>query len=543
MFLLFLAANIERILINQFYFCTFVRVKIDFARVKLHLTATLTIFKHEDMGKDIDAEHLCDVIKNLRLFTNTNKEWKEKYGSLYKPGQKEKLLDVLNAQCKKEYDEDFDLYEFMEEYRVSCKNEFVDKHKRDVILTNNKYLLSLIRYKFMPEDTPIPDELTAWKDDLDGYLKCEPVLLLLWSIVDHERHIKALPFFDERSGNVDIQSYDFFIKELRKLLTKVFPAETIYGKDLPIIITEFKKINAKYNDKTIVRMDLVMLVYNVLSNVIINCNRDELYYAIKEIVSKNTLSLDICGDSVCWIKPDCVPLKQVYIFEKMGIYYSLCRYDLETYKYTNFSVNLYSRNGRSYASVLGPKTILNLVKSEPFSEDSFLISFINVKYDGDLPVEIEFEPVTGGIKELPRKLERTSIENLCEISHDLAVCNFDQFENAYPEYDYDSRNMERLISADYIFIEKDSEEMDNGSRNVTSWFRIPRYDNPAWNIDQIQVDDQIFHIHLFGEEYLFFDPLNLSLKVTTAEDLASQHIVVMSVPSFAPDVDTDGASS
>jgi hypothetical protein len=60
------------------------------------------------MGKDIDAEHLCDVIKNLRLFTNTNKEWKEKYGSLYKPGQKEKLLDVLNAQCKKEYDEDFD---------------------------------------------------------------------------------------------------------------------------------------------------------------------------------------------------------------------------------------------------------------------------------------------------------------------------------------------------------------------------------------------------------------------------------------------------
>jgi hypothetical protein len=103
--------------------------------------------------------------------------------------------------------------------------------------------------------------------------------------------------------------------------------------------------------------------------------------------------------------------------------------------------------------------------------------------------------------------------------------------------------MERLISADYIFVEKDSEEMDNGSRNVTSWFRIPRHDNPAWDIDQIQVDDQIFHIHLFGEEYLFFDPLNLSLKVTTAEDLASQHIVVMSVPSFAPDVDTDGASS
>ena len=55
-----------------------------------------------------------------------------------------------------------------------------------------------------------------------------------------------------------------------------------------IIITEFKKINAKYNDKTIVRMDLVMLVYNVLSNVIINCNRDELY-AIKEIVSKKHL--------------------------------------------------------------------------------------------------------------------------------------------------------------------------------------------------------------------------------------------------------------
>jgi hypothetical protein len=183
------------------------------------------------------------------------------------------------------------------------------------------------------------------------------------------------------------------------------------------------------------------------------------------------------------------------------------------------------------------------VKSEPFSEDSFLISFINVKYDGDLPVEIEFKPVTGGIKELPRKLERIPEENLYEISPYFADCDLNEFENAYPEYDYDSRNMERLISADYIFVEKDSEEMDNGSRNVTSWFRIPRHDNPAWDIDQIQVDDQIYHIQLFGEEYLFFDPLNLSLKVTTAEDLASQHIVVMSVPSLAPDIDADGASS
>ena len=153
---------------------------------------------------------------------------------------------------------------------------------------------------------------------------------------------------------------------------------------------------------------------------------------------------------MCWIKPDCVPLKQVYIFEKIGIYYSLCRYDLETYKYTNFCQ--FSIPGMAHAVMfcIGTKDNTKPCEERTFSEDSILISFINIKYDGDLPVEIEFEPVTGGIKELPRKLERTSIENLCEISHDLAVCNFDQFENAYPEYDYDSRNMERLISADYI---------------------------------------------------------------------------------------------
>jgi len=204
---------------------------------------------------------------------------------------------------------------------------------------------------------------------------------------------------------------------------------------------------------------------------------------------------------------------------------------------------MYSQNGYKCANVIDPKNIVNSVKNEPLDEDMFMTGYTEVQYDDGLPVEIEFEPVAGGIKKLPRKLERISEEHLYEISHDFAVCYFDQFENAYPEYDYDSRNMERLISADYIFVEKDSEEMDNGSRNVTSWFRIPRHDNPAWDIDQIQVDDQIYHIQLFGEEYLFFDPLNLSLKVTTAEDLASQHIVVMSVPSLAPDIDADGASS
>jgi hypothetical protein len=64
------------------------------------------------MDREMDAEHLCDVIKNLRLFTNTEREWKEKYGSYYKSGKKDQLLELLNAQCKKAYD-GLDLFELM----------------------------------------------------------------------------------------------------------------------------------------------------------------------------------------------------------------------------------------------------------------------------------------------------------------------------------------------------------------------------------------------------------------------------------------------
>jgi hypothetical protein len=483
------------------------------------------------MKEHIDAEHLCDVIKNLRLFTNTEKEWKEKYGSLYKPGLKDKLIDVLDAQCKREYDEEFNLRDFMADYSISHKNEFLDRHKRDKIFTDRDNLLALLRYQFMPKGTPIPKELIG-KDYLNDFLKCDPAMLLLWSIVDHGRHQKAIPFFDERSGDVDIESYSFFIRELRQLLIYVYPKETFFGDNNPCVKMEFDKINTKLHNGTIIRMDLVMLVCSVLSNVDINNNKDELYYAFNEIICKTALSFDICGDDVMWIDPDCFPITHVFMFAELDTGYSLFRIDINTNKYLSLPLIIYKQSGHTCAYISGPKSIINAVKNKPFDKDMYMTCYVEVEYDNKIPEKFIFKPVVGNLKEMPKTLKRISEDELCNISHKYESFDFNDLKYEYPEYFYENRNVERLISADFIFVEKDSEELEDGSRNVTSWFRIPRHGNPLWSLDYIKVDDKIFHIHLSGEEYIFFDALMLSIKVTTAEDLAANNIVVMPYPCF-----------
>jgi hypothetical protein len=482
------------------------------------------------MEEHIDAEHLCDVIKNLRLFTNTEKEWKEKYGRLYKPGLKKDLLDLLNMQCKKKYDDSFDLYEFMDDYSVSRKNEFLDRHKRDKIFTDRENLLALMRYQFMPKGCPIPMELAG--KDIKDFLKCEAVLLLLWSIVDHDTHQKAIPFFDERSGDVDMQSYSFFIKELRQLIVKVYPDKTFFSDNHPNIKVEFDNINKKLKRGTIVRMDLVMLVYNVFSNVIITNNKDELYYANKEIMSKNAVKLNICGEDVIWVDPDYAPITKVFIFTECEEGYSTFIIDFNTRKYISIPITIYSLYDNYSAFILGPKSIMNLVTNKPLDDDMYMTCYVDVEYHENVPHSLNFKPVVGKFEEIPKTLRRISDEELCSITARYESFNLDDLECEYPEYDYDDRNVERLISADFIFVEKECEELEDGSRNVTSWFRIPRHGNPLWNLDYIKVDDKIFHIHLSGEEYIFFDALMLSIKVTTAEDLAANNIVVMPYPCF-----------
>lgn len=482
------------------------------------------------METDIKEEQLCDVIKNLRLFTNTEKEWKEKYASLYKPGQKGKLLMLLDAQCKKRYD-GLDLFDLMKDYEMSSKKGFIDKHKRDVIFTDEDNLLSIVRHSCMSEDAPLPKNLEG-KRNVKGFLECDPALLLLWFIVNHERHIKALPFFDERQGDVDLSTYSYFIGELRRILPKIFPAKAFVDDTPPIIISEFRKINVRLRNHTIIRMDLVSLVINVLSSVIVLNNKDELYYVTKEVTSHHSISLDICDGEALWINPDEAPLNYIYRFEEGCNSYSLVRYDLNAHCFSDYTVIFYRQEDVSYAVILSPTSVLSLVKNEPLADGTFIYCNYEIDFKGDKPDVLRLHPYSGHISSFPCSLKRINEKALTKLFPVFNIEELVLYENEYQDYEYERRNVERLISADYIFVEKSSIKQEDGSSKVTSWYRIPRYGNNEWNLDQIQPEDFIFHIHIFGEDYLFFDMLNLSLKVTTEQDCTWQYIEVMAVPSY-----------
>lgn len=468
------------------------------------------------MNKNINVEQLCDVIKNLRLFTNTEQEWKEKYASLYKPGQKDKLFDLLDAQCRKDYD-GLELSDFMDDYSKSSKNAFLDKHKRDVIFTNEDNLLTLVRHFCMPGDTQLPERM-AGRKDIIGFQKCDVALLLLWSIVDHERHTKALPFFDERTGDVDISSYGFIISELRRLLSKVFPKKVFVTGTPPVIISEFRKIQTKLHNRTIIRMDLVALVINVLGNIITIKNRDELYACVEEMNAKYAVTMDISDEDDWWIDPDKAPVKQLYKFEECGSSYSLITYNLENHTYSDTTVTFFRKGEDSIAVVLSPTSTLHLVRNEPLAEGTFMYCNCESLSDDDRPDALRLHPYSGSISSFPCTLKRISVKTLTSLIPAFTLSRLDDFDNKYPDYEYDRRNVERLISADYIFVEKSCVTQPDGSSQVSSWYRLSRYDNPDWNLHLIKPEDYIFHIHLFGEDYLFFDMLNLSLKVTTEQD-------------------------
>lgn len=473
------------------------------------------------MDREMDAEHLCDVIKNLRLFTNTEREWKEKYGSYYKSGKKDQLLELLNAQCQKAYD-GLNLYELMNWYSKSAKDEFIDKHRRDVIFTNEAHLLSLVRYYCM-KDSPMPENLTG-RSDVEEFLDCDPALLILWSV--HDKHGKALPFFDERQGDVDIDSYSFIISELRRILPGLFPKKTLVDGTPPVIISEFRKINLKLCKHTIIRMDLVSLVINVLANVIVHNDKEELYYINKEIIAHHALSLDVCGEEEWWVNPDEAPVRHLYKFQECGISYLLSCYDLSTRRYIGYTVSFFQDQNSSCAIFQTPQTVMNLVKNEPLSEGTFMYCYFRTDTEGVHPDTISFIPYAGRISTLPPALKRMGKYV------DSRISELDDYENEYQDYEYDTRSVERLISADYLFVERESVILENGLRKVTSWYRVPRYANPKWNLDQILPEDDIFLMHLFGEDYIFFSMLNLSLKVTTIQDCIDSNIDVMTVPSY-----------
>lgn len=483
------------------------------------------------MDEQIDVERLCNVIKNLRLFTNTEQEWREKYGSLYKPGQKDKLFELLDAQCRKNYG-GLELSTFMDDYSKSRKNGFIGKHRRDIIFTNENNFLSLVCYYFMPDGTPMP-ECLAGRKDVGGFMECDMALMLLWSIVDPERHTKALPFFDERTGDVDLSSYRYIISELRRILLKLFTRKPFVVGTPPIIISEFRKIQTKLHNHTIVRMDLVSLVINVLGVVINVNNRDELYNNIKDIAANNIVSIDICGEGDWWIAPDRAPVRKIYKFEEYEQSYSLISYDLENHKYEESCVTFFQEKGNpAVVFILSPISVLNLVRNEAMAEGTFMYCNCEHISDGDRPNMLIFHPYSGSISSCPCTLKRIGRKALIKMIPDFTISELGDYENKYKDYEYDRRNIERLISADYIFVEKSSVTQQDGSSRVTSWYRIPRYGNSDWNLDLTVPDDQIFHIRLFGEDYLFFNMLNLSLKVTTEQNRDELGIEVMNVPMY-----------
>lgn len=203
----------------------------------------------------VNYDELCEVVKTLRLLTNTEKEWGRKYGKLDKQGKRDVLFKVLYYDCQ--YDYEIDLKDLLFDYQVSMSvndsivhsksdmdnpnKQFVTRNKRSVILTNQDKLLSLIRYGLFPEWMDVPSELKKYKD-IENYLGCNPALLLLWFIKNEENR-KLIPYYNEKIGDIKLKTSDyvFFAQKLRELLSKLYPTDAIFKED-PLIKTEFDKI-------------------------------------------------------------------------------------------------------------------------------------------------------------------------------------------------------------------------------------------------------------------------------------------------------------
>lgn len=345
--------------------------------------------------------------------------------------------------------------------------------------------------------------------------------------------LNILPSFQAKGGDVDPNMHLEHLIRLRDYFRPLYEGSRVFG--FAPYLTEMYQDSVRHIRKgdLFTRLELIHFTEEIIANLennhmpshLLQANR---YYAQYKIHPPLEQGL--------WVEWGRCGRNPVYwMFESLGDDFIVIRreYDRAAKRVTEvrYELILFQEAEDISFRMLRQSEVVHICQGRPIPEHSYMHGICRMD---DLlhPGSIEWIFTTNCYDQFPARMVQTkdSVVEQAEREHWKTVC-----ETGHYEY----LPVERVVSFQYVYIERTSCPAESGGRKILSWYRIPR---EGLLLEENLMQATIVHIRHDNRDYICFVSLDWSLDVTDAEACAkarveiTDHIEVIAPIEDAADV-------
>lgn len=506
--------------------------------------------------ENINYIALVKAVERLRLINNTKEEW---YAYLNEAGfktnnrgfQQRDALAIFNKISKWIEDKfSISLFDLLTDYQLFSSINYTNRTKRHSAINMNSiketYKEIIIEgYKSSLKDIDkVMSEIEQYGYNID----------LLFLIT-----LGAIPAYDTNPQEVvfsrDIKSMYFHIKNFIAELYPKFSENQQEHNNVPFnvemekhpyIQKQLHQIEKRIDSQEATRIDLIAFLINTTDNLYVNYHKEALY---ENNIAMDKIELPEIDNDCIWIEEDkdYKDCNFYWEFIQIGMDYFLYKFDRRANTYTKYTIIFFDEKAKIQFYAAHPEAIKFTCKGEPIEHQLFVFGNIELYMDKKETLQtITFHSYENKVSDKKKFIQGGFPPNaLKRIPYNIDKKWFDQWEyqkdsfnNEFPQYEYDIRNKERLISSKHIYVEKEGVliEGSNETYRITSWYEIPRL-NSKLPLEQINIDSLILTYQMLERNYITFVEANVSIDVTDEESLKQYGISITSNPTILKTID------
>lgn len=478
--------------------------------------------------ENIDYITLVKSIEHLRLMKNTQKEW---HVYLNETGFKSNnrgfknrdaiaIFDKIRAWADKELN--IDLYDLLIQYSKFSSNNFTRGTKRRSFI-NESTIKESYKAWIIPNNESSSTKLQKIEEEIDKYKYDHNLLFLIVTNI--------IPAYDANPTDI---SWDEHLADrfsyIKTVIGELYAeaGTALFNVEMekhPYIKDALHKIEERIKSQEATRLDLIAFFINVTNNLYINSNKEALYEANQYIEKMQLHEID----SEClWIASNKELEESDFYWEftQIGMDYFLYKYDKKAHLYTEYTIVFFKDKENIQFYAQHPESINDLCANKPIDDKLFVFGYITVDKRRNIPQEIIFHSYADQQHSIKKSIKGgfppTSLKRITHRGHekwmDIWKTQKENYQNKFPQYDYDKSAKEHMLTVEHIYIEKERSltSIEEGTHQITSWYRIPR-DCPEFPLHQISLEDIILTFHFLDKDYIFFVTSNICLDVTDDE--------------------------
>lgn len=330
-----------------------------------------------------------------------------------------------------------------------------------------------------------------------------------------------LPSFHAKPGDTDPNALLEHLAYLRDYLGELYETTRIFDF-APFLSESYRDaVRRIRRGDLFTRLELIHFTREVLKNIRNNCDPEALAQTNRQL---NEIKIHPPLETKIWVERDrCGEMPEYWLFEALGADYLLVRRAFDAVNRqlteTRYEFFLHQDNPLPGFTLLRQSEIENICTGRPIPEQAWMSGYCRFDNPDD-PRLLELTFVSNHYDRFPDALECTCADPYDQLAarasgeHWATVCETGVF---------DYLKVERVMAPDSIYIECESRNRPDNSREITSWYRIPR----VKPISEMELSTPVAHIRHNGKDYLCIIPYNWTFDVSTEASRAEAGIEIV----------------